>query len=128
MKHSDIIKNIKARNEKLFRASFITLMSQTIIKSPVDTGRFRANWIAAIGGMDTTTTTDTDKGGSSTIGRISATINGMDLGVTGYLTNSLPYSLRLEYGHSAQAPSGIVRPLEKQWPRIVYQTAKGLRK
>ncbi|NTX09022.1 hypothetical protein, partial [Myxococcus sp. CA040A] len=31
------------------------------------------------------------------------------LGDTVYVTNNLPYARRLEFGHSAQAPRGMVR-------------------
>lgn len=73
-------------------------------------GRFRANWTAAQGSYDRTTTTDIDPKGSATIGRIAAAIRSMKLdGKTIYLTNSLSYSIKLEHGWSKQSPQGVVK-------------------
>ena len=73
-------------------------------------GRFRANWIAAQGSYDRSTTTDIDPKGSATVGRIAAAIRSMKLdGKTIYLTNSLSYSIKLEHGWSKQSPMGMVK-------------------
>lgn len=72
---------------------------QLQFNSPVDTGRFRANWRLGVGEIDTTTTTDTTS--------LPLVIPQYTLGQTLYLTESLPYAIALEHGHSRQAPSGV---------------------
>lgn len=76
-----------------------TLDRKIVEKTPVDTGRARANWFVAEGAprLDTT----------------EGTVPSSRPALTGesviYITNSLPYIVPLEYGHSEQAPAGMVR-------------------
>lgn len=84
------------------------LTSNVIMKTPVKSGRARANWTATIGDEASGTTDKVDKGGQTTIAK------GMGIaknssGKVFYLTNNLAYINRLEYGYSGQAPSGMVR-------------------
>lgn len=109
--------------EKTIRATTIKLWNSITLSSPVDQGRFRANWFASYG--DTSKVTDsTDKSGQKTIDRNKNDV----LGQTDYsqftLTNNLPYSERLEYGYSDQAPNGMVRTNIKRFNRLIEQEAK----
>ena len=72
-------------------------------------GRFRANWNAGVGAIDKTTTESTSD--SVAKAKVTATVESFTFdGKSIFLTNSLPYSLRLEHGHSKQqAPAGMVR-------------------
>jgi hypothetical protein len=36
-------------------------------------------------------------------------VEALQAGNTFYMTNNLPYAVELEFGHSTQAPTGIVR-------------------
>lgn len=80
-------------------------------KSPVDTGRFRGNWNADIGGMNTAITETLDKSGGPTISRAVGSLSAYST-MDGYpdinITNGLPYAVRLENGYSGQAPGGMV--------------------
>lgn len=79
------------------------------MKSPVDTGRFRANWTVSYG-PTTQTVTGLDRTGIETINRGLRLIQLMNPGQDElWITNRLPYARRLEYGHSGQAPAGMVR-------------------
>ena len=74
--------------------------------SPVDTGLFRANWQATLDQPYT--------GAVKTANRIGSIDHVIPFakaanGHVFYLTNKLPYAQALEYGHSAQAPNGMVR-------------------
>lgn len=40
---------------------------------------------------------------------MTAGVQPLKLGDTAYLVNNLPYAVPLEYGHSSQAPAGMVR-------------------
>lgn len=72
-------------------------------------GRFRANWIGALGFFNTENGKAPDASGQSAKDQIRAAIANFKAGQTIYVTNSVPYSRALEYGHSQQAPAGVVR-------------------
>jgi hypothetical protein len=95
--------------ELVTRKVILELHSSMVLKSPVDTGRFRANWQVGDRTVNLTTTVSTDPDGNGAISRAAAIIERLDLGGVIYLTNSLPYSYRLEHGGSQQAPQGMVK-------------------
>jgi len=72
-------------------------------------GRLRGNWQASIDKPATGILSKEDKNGNATIGKMSAIVEShKDDGIL-WLTNNLPYAMRVEYGWSTQAPSGMVR-------------------
>lgn len=83
--------------------------------SPVDTGRFRANWFVGIGSPYRVTVETTDKDGGATIQRAANALGSWTPGDTIWISNSLPYAERLEYGWSGQAPQGMVRLTVQQF-------------
>jgi hypothetical protein len=87
----------------------IDVLSSVVLKSPVDTGRFRANWNVALGSPDYGTSEAADKSGGGAIARGVAGLSGFSAGGVAYITNNLPYAQRLENGWSDQAPAGMVR-------------------
>lgn len=104
------VEKAKAAPEQVVRKVGLDLASRVVLRSPVDTGRFRANWNVAFGRVDTLTTPSTDKTGGKTLERVRVQLNGWTPGQDIYLTNSLPYAIPLEYGWSKkQAPQGMVR-------------------
>lgn len=107
--------------EDVFSASMLRLGNITIQASPVDTGRFRSNWMSAYGAIDSKTVPDALPSGAPSVTRLTSKLADVDLGVTFYFTNSLPYAQRLEYGWSAQAKGGIVRKAKLEWERIVKE-------
>jgi hypothetical protein len=66
-------------------------------KTPVDTGRARANWNLSVGNIDDTTT-------QSVMQKSPMLPKNTGLTKAIYITNSLPYINALEHGHSTQAP------------------------
>jgi hypothetical protein len=121
--HSDL-QRITQRNKqkavKVMQNSLMRLGGAIVMRSPVDTGRFRSNWLAAYGAMDTSTNDALDKSGSTAIGKLTATVNTLAAGQVFYFTNSLPYAQRLEYdAWSAQSPAGMVRVSVASWQSIV---------
>jgi hypothetical protein len=110
---------------QVVRKVSIDLLTATVLRTPVGNpdlwknknppagyvgGRLRANWTVALVAPDTTTTEAVDKAGSSTIAKGSQTILASDGEEDIYITNSLPYAIPVEYGHSGvQAPQGMVR-------------------
>lgn len=81
--------------------------------SPVDTGRFRANWQITANVIPMFALNEYDKTGEKTIAAGKRIINALPLGRGGAVTsihfsNMLIYANALEYGHSKQAPAGVV--------------------
>ena len=82
-----------------------------VMKSPVDTGRFRGNWNVGIGSQDLSVSDSTDKGGGATLSSGTSEIDGVEDLTVVWITNNLPYAMALENGHSkiqAPGPGGIV--------------------
>ena len=104
------IEAAKEQAELVAKKITIELFSRVIEKSPVDTGRFRANWNCSIGSPDLSTSESTDPSGSGAISKVTSTVVSYTLNDQSvFLTNNLPYAERLENGWSKQAPNGMVR-------------------
>ncbi|ENR8784326.1 HK97 gp10 family phage protein [Salmonella enterica] len=102
----------KKNPEIVMRQVSIKLFRAIILGSPVDTGRFRNNWFAAMGTNPSMETTNyTGKEGTAAINRMTKVVGeSRGMGWTELtLTNNLPYAQRLEFGWSKQAPVGMVR-------------------
>ena len=88
-------------------------LRQLIRQSPVDTGRFKANWstsVGSVGSFSTEIASSAPKGVlTGTISSQSKDIAGYKVNQTAFLYNNLQYAIPLEYGHSKQAPLGWVR-------------------
>lgn len=106
----------------------LDLGSQMIDRSPVDTGRFKSNWMTEIGVNTGATTTAADKSGSASKAMLASAIAGWEPGKAIWITNNLPYAYRLEYkGWSKQAPGGMVRLAVQDTQRAVAKAAKEVR-
>ncbi|WP_395602427.1 hypothetical protein AB4P97_08380 [Pseudomonas sp. A1230] len=87
-------------------------------------GRFRGNWMFNIGSPDSTTTDEVDPSGAKSTARIVAGAIEFKAGDTCYITNSLGYAIPLEFGHSTQAPSGMVRVTVARFQQIVLEAIR----
>lgn len=123
---------------KAFRGTAIVLFRGVIKTSPVDSGRFRANWNVALGNPDMAVTLDTDKSGNSATTKMSEFVNSHKDATVFTLTNNLPYAHKLEYGgygdgpnttggYSKQAPSGCVRVNVARFDAILEEMARANR-
>lgn len=83
-------------------------LRKVVLRSPVDTGRFRANWNVSFGSPDLAVTDDRDKPGERTIAEGRSKIESMRSSTVIWISNNLPYANRLENGWSKQAPAGMV--------------------
>ena len=99
----------------------IDAFSEVILKTPVDTGRARGNWLVSIGDASAGTVELNDKTGQVTIGEVQAEALGLELGDVIYLSNNLPYIEALEDGWSGQAPSGFVKLTVQRFQIIANQ-------
>ena len=86
----------------------LEMFTKVVLRSPVDKGRFRANWQVAIGTVPSGKLEIDDPTGVATISKIEAAALSLKAGDTIVLVNNLPYGPRLENGHSQQAPAGMV--------------------
>lgn len=124
--HADLETTTRKATLQVFRA--------VIRPAPVDTGRFRANMNVSYGAPDTTVTDSTDQTRAE---REVEKVMTLPVGGVVYLSNSLPYARKLEYGeypnppknptgktvngYSTQAPQGIFRIAAAQFNDYVQR-------
>lgn len=96
--------------QTVVRQTAVSLAASMIQKSPVDTGRFKGNWQIGLNGINHDTGAAPDATGGAALARIQLGLSGFQPGQHIFITNSLPYSRKLEYdAWSKQAPAGMVR-------------------
>lgn len=84
-------------------------------------GRFKSNWLCAIGSIPEGTTVAIDV--SAAVTSVEAEVLGAKAGDIIYLVNNLPYARALEYGWSTQAPAGMVRLTIAEYGAVVTKAA-----
>lgn len=100
--------SIGKNTEKAVKRAAVAADQALVGATPVDTGRAKGNWNAAIGAVDDEVTDNTDPGGEATTSENQRTIESWRLGQQAiFLSNSLPYILPLENGSSDHAPNGM---------------------
>lgn len=124
---SKFVEKAKKNPEKVMRQVSIKLFSAIIKASPVDTGRFRMNWMASGVAPSSGTTDATDKSGNIAIGNAASFVLKAADWREFTLTNNLPYAQRLEYGWSQQAPQGFVRVNVGRFQNLIDQEAAKVR-
>lgn len=118
----------RVKIETAIRKIALDVFTEVVLKTPVDEGTARGNWLVAIGEIPTGTIEFDDPTGTATISKIQAETMKLQAGEVIYLTNSLPYILRLENGWSQQAPQGMVKLTVQRWRPIVDAVARELSK
>ena len=83
-------------------------------------GNFRGNWFF---GIDAPNGSTHDGVGILTVNNLGA-MPAKTIGHKLYISNSVPYAVALEYGHSFQAPAGIVAVIEPELSDIAISVAK----
>jgi len=101
-----LVDKCNADMTQVVRVATFNLFQSVINLSPVDTGRFRANWNMSYQEPDFGTSDTNDEGRGLQEAAKALTFS---IGDVAYLCNGLPYAQRLEYGWSQQAPGGMVR-------------------
>lgn len=107
------IKQVKSGLDDVIREFVKAVHADLVKRSPVDTGRFRANWQITYNHIPMYALNEYDKSGEKTIASGIRTANVLPLGRGGavttiYFSNMLIYANALEYGHSKQAPAGVL--------------------
>ena len=103
------IKDLDARREVIVKKIAFDLFRKIIFKTPVQTGRARANWLVSVAAPRSETADETDKTGIRAIGNVQSVINGWNADSDIYMSNNLPYIYGLERGRSKKAPRGMVK-------------------
>lgn len=138
---SDFIASSKAKADIVARKVMFELGKSVIEMSPVGNptlwkekapkgyvgGRFRGNWQFAIGAPPVGELATIDPTGAQTLGALGAAVADVKMGDTGYVVNNLQYSVALEYGHSTQAPAGMVRVTLERFNAFVAFAAQEAR-
>lgn len=106
------------------RKTSLDMFGRIIMRSPVDTGRFRNNWYATIGRPANTTTDAVSKSGEASFERLASAVSEYKLGDTIWMSNSLPYAWKLETGWSKQAPAGMVGITVQEFQALFDRAAK----
>ena len=101
MSFDRIVNATRDRIDQKVRMATIGVFSSVIRMTPVDSGRAKGNWQCTIGSPATGENMTDESAMIATVPRHAGSVV--------YLTNNLPYIQKLEYGHSTQAPSGMVR-------------------
>lgn len=87
-------------------------------------GRARGGWQAGVGSMPTGDTGRIDPSGREAIAAGAAVIEGWPAQGVLWIANSVPYIGRLEYGHSKQAPAGMVRATFAEMPGVIRRVVR----
>ncbi|WP_430444814.1 MAG: hypothetical protein ACQZ2J_27480 [Pseudomonas piscis] len=87
-------------------------------------GRFRGNWQFSIDTPAEGVLDQIDPSGNVTVAVLRTQVQSLTAGQTAYIVNNLPYAVPLEYGHSQQAPGGMVRITLARFQQIVDEAIR----
>lgn len=109
---------VEKNADTLMRKTVITVASAVALRTPVDTGRARANWQTQIGSAASGVISGFPAGSKGSTGAAAvgiATSKAVEVmsrykrsGVDVYISNNLPYIGPLNQGSSKQAPAGFI--------------------
>jgi hypothetical protein len=134
-----LVKKAKGNMDLVVRKIVLDTGTRIVMRSPVGDGslwrspppkgytggRFRANWQYGEGAIPQGTSTAIDPSGAVSLARI-AGVRPEAAGKVHYLTNNLPYAMRLETGWSRQAPGGMVALAVREFQSVVAAAAKAV--
>lgn len=116
---SQFVRKAKMNADLVVRKVTLDVARGVVMRTPVDTGRARANWQFGEGQVPTGEVGAADPNGTATIAQLATQIDRTKAGGVSYIANNLPYILPLEYGHSQQAPSGMVRTTLTEYQQYI---------
>ena len=110
-----LTRGYRERALRIYQDSCIEISRRVIERTPVDTGALRKSWTASKGSIDTS-----NRGGDFV-----SVARGLTLGQRYTFGNGQPYARRIEYyGHSPQAPRGMMRVTLAEYESIVAQQVR----
>jgi len=108
--------------KKVMRGITLETFGRVIDRSPVLTGMFKGSW-----GIQVGSPFSGSGGGIGASTDFSTLFTWNGKGAI-YMCNNLPYAVPLEYGHSQQAPKGMVRITAAEMTLVAENIAAGLAK
>lgn len=118
----------KGKFDTIVRKIMIDISARLVERSPVDTGRFRANWqYGTLQTYPTGTLDALDPTGADTLARIARRVNAEYGAQVHLFINNLPYAVPLENGWSKQAPYGMVGLTALEFEAMVDTAAEEVR-
>lgn len=133
--HGDIDRWINAVNDGLedcIELFAVKVHTDLVRRSPVDTGRYRGNWQVTANSTPLYALNQYDKHGDKTIAEgkraIFAIMRGGGAVRSIYFSNMLIYANALEYGHSKQAPAGVLGIVAAKLRTYIAEAIKESRK
>lgn len=111
------------RLDATFRSASLEALTRLVLSTPVKDGMARGNWQVSFDMPSQGLIDREDISGNLTIADGTGIINRAGSDVTLYITNSLPYIRRLEFGHSQQG-ANMVASVVADWENIVARAAK----
>ena len=118
-----LVAKYKTRVDDVVKQSVQELSERVVVGTPRDTGYAAASWFSSVDNSKPTHPSPPVKGA----GGAAAIAPGDIAGAPGHvfqLRNGAAYIRRLEFGYSAQAPSGWVRLAIADFPNIVARAAQ----
>lgn len=115
---SAVSKAYAARLGDIVKKTCFELAERVVTRTPVDTGFARGSWYSAIGSASPKAGAPDPSGGAA-LAAMSAIFLDIKGGEKVYVLNNCQYIEALEYGHSKQAPQGMVRRTIQEAPQIV---------
>ena len=118
------IKKAEGNIDLCLRKILFDMSYKIVTRTPVDTGRLRANWQFGVDTIPDGALESTDPSGYGTIAGLRSAMGEIHAGHVHYFVNNLPYASVVEYGlypnpakkgtktaggFSLQAPAGMVR-------------------
>ena len=113
-----------AKQNLIVKKTILELDKSIVKKSPVLTGRFKANWRLGVGEIPSGEIDAVDISGAATLARNAVVIPVQAAGPIYYLVNNLSYAQRLEDGYSQQAPSGMVGLTVAEFQQTINEAAR----
>ncbi len=105
----------------------LDVFSETIMATPVDTGRLRGSWMSSISQPSGANPGTVDPSGGASVARASGVVEGAELGDVIYMVNNVEYALYVENGTARVAPRRMVgRAVQRAAPvaqQVIAQIA-----
>ncbi|QJI53353.1 tail component [Alteromonas phage vB_AcoS-R7M] len=107
------------------RSASFELYSAIVTTTPVDKGVLINNWYLTVDDPSTSTRFAESETGAHSLSQGTAILPAFNIANDVWITNNLPYAYPIEFdGHSAKAPSGMVRVNTVNWNDFVKRASQ----
>lgn len=113
----ETLRKMEVATQKIALDTFTTV----IFNTPVDTGRLRGSWNAAIGQPLPRSLTANDPDGGDTLARVGGVVENFSLGEVIYMATNVEYAPFIENGTDKIAPRGMVALAVQRYQPVAAQ-------